>query len=105
LSPKNQEINEMSNATPKSDAIKGTLYDLLVRKLPLCVNEGGNLCVAELSERLGMSPEGVYRWLRSNEISKKGRAKLIALSAAMRAADLFPEDHEQLTENDLRPFL
>ncbi len=95
----------MSNATPKSDAIKGDLYDLLVSKLPKCVTDGGNLCVAELSECLSMSPEGVYRWLRSDEISKKGRAKLIELSKQMATEDFFPETITPLTEDDLRPFL
>lgn len=95
----------MSNATPKSDAIKGALYDLLVSKLPRCVSDGGNLCVADLAERLSMSPEGVYRWLRSDEISKKGRAKLIALSKQMATEDFFPESIQPLTEDELRAFL
>lgn len=95
----------MSNATPKSDAIKGDLYDLLAARLPNCVNESGNLCVADLAERLSMSPEGVYRWLRSNEISKKGRAKLIELSKKSIEADLFPKTIQPLTEDDLRRFL
>lgn len=95
----------MSNATPKSDAIKGALYDLLVAKLPRCVNESGNLCVADLAERLNMSPEGVYRWLRSDEISKKGRVKLVELSKQMATEDLFPKTLVPLTEDELRAFL
>lgn len=95
----------MSNAMPKSEAIKGRLYDLLVARLPACVNESGNLCVADLAERLNMSPEGVYRWLRSDEISKKGRAKLIELSKQLTDQDFFPHTLEPLTEDELRAFL
>lgn len=86
----------MTTATPKSDAIKGALYDLLLRKLPDCLSESGNLSVATLAEKLDMSHEGVYRWLRSDEISKRGRAKLIEISKGLP---------DPLTEDDLRPFL
>ena len=96
----------MTSATPKSDAIKGNLYDLLVAKLPVCLTEGGTLSVADLAERLKMSPEGVYRWLRADEISKRGLRKLTELGHTdENLAALTGGVDNALTDEDLRPFL
>lgn len=95
----------MTAATPKSDAIKGGLYDLLVEKIPLCVADNGTLSVADLADRLNMSPEGVYRWLRSDEISKRGRARLVELGNDDVNTDCLIGGVRPITEDDLRPFL
>lgn len=93
----------MTDAAPKSDAIKGALYDLLVEKLPMCVNESGTLSVADLAEALKMSPEGVYRWLRADEISKRGLRKLTELSHSDKNLQVL--DGAPLTDEELRTFL
>lgn len=95
----------MTDATPKSDAIRGDLYDLLVRKLPVCVTEGGTLSVADLASRLKMSPEGVYRWLRADEISKRGLRKLTELGHTDKNLEKVGGVDNALTDEDLRSFL
>lgn len=95
----------MTRASPKSDAIAGDLHELLSAKLPICCGAGGNLSVAALSERLNMSPEGVYRWLRADEISKRGRTLLIELGNTADNLKLLPEGAVAICEDDLRPFL
>lgn len=90
---------------PKSDAIAGDLYGLLCRKLPVCCPAGGTLQVALLAERLKMSPEGVYRWLRSDEISKRGRTRLLDLGTSAENTALLASDTYPLSEDDLRPFI
>ena len=100
----------MTDASPKSDAIKGGLYDLLAKKLPMCVSENGTLSVADLAEALKMSPEGVYRWLRADEISKRGLRKLTELShtdanLAAGAKLSTVVEFKPLTDEELRAFL
>lgn len=90
--------------TPKSDAIDGPLYRLLAERLPLCCNESGVLQVATLADKLKMSVEGVYRWLRADEISKRGRKRVVALAESEENESLLESDLDTLTEDDLRPF-
>lgn len=92
----------MSTTAPKSDAIAGDLYKLLADKLPVCCNGNRVLQIANLADRLQMSHEGVYRWLRSDEISKRGRKRLVEIGSAEDNLHLL--DIAPLTEDDLRPF-
>lgn len=94
----------MSTFAPKSDAIAGDLYKLLAAKLPCCCNENGVLQIASLADRLSMSHEGVYRWLRSDEISKRGRKRLVDIGNKVANTMHLPNGVHPLTENDLRPF-
>lgn len=89
----------MSKATPKSQAIDGPLYRLLSTKFPSMCDGEGRLQVVELAGALKMSSEGVYRWLRSDEISKRGLNRLVKVGKDNYNAD------NPLTEDDLRPFL
>lgn len=94
----------MSTA-PKSDAIDGALYQALSKAFPMFCYEGGSLQVSELAKRIEMSAEGVYRWLRSNEISKRGRKRLVELSKSLHECPLSLDSApEPLTEDDLRRF-
>jgi len=93
--------------SPKSDAIAGPLYELLRTKLPCCCGESGTLQVATLADRLAMSPEGVYRWLRANEVSKRGRKRLVDLGSVRENLTILEAGsptEDPLTEDDLRPF-
>jgi hypothetical protein len=94
---------QMGTTAPKSEAIAGDLYKLLATKLPVCCNEHGVLQIATLADRLNMSHEGVYRWLRSDEISKRGRKRVIEIFNAPDNLALVGSNLP-LTENDLRPF-
>lgn len=94
----------MSTSAPKSEAIAGELYHLLRAKLPICCNDNGILQVAELAARINMSAEGVYRWLRANEISKRGRKRVVELSERSLENVRLLGDIKPLTQEDLRPF-
>jgi len=83
--------------SPKSPAIDGDLYKMLAAKMPSFAKDGA-LVVADLADALGMSHEGVYRWLRNDDISKRGRTALVTLA---RSENVSPV----LTEDDLQPFL
>lgn len=60
-----------------TDKIRGPLYALLLRKLPVCRDTDGTLNIKRLHEGVGMSHEGVYKWLRANRISPGGVDKVI----------------------------
>lgn len=92
----------MTQNAPKSSAIAGPLYDLLTAKLPVCTSGQGTLQVAKLADRLRMSHEGVYKWLRAGDVSKRGRRLLVDLGSAADNLELLKGD--PLTEDDLRPF-
>ncbi len=94
----------MTKITPKSQAIDGGLYKLLCQRFPIYCDTEGRLQVSELAAKLSMSAEGVYRWLRSDEISKRGRKRLVELSESVQDSDL-SDGPDLLTEDDLRPFL
>lgn len=93
----------MTKLSPKSPAIAGDLYDLLTAKLPLCVGDG-TLKVAKLADELSMSHEGVYKWLRAGEVSKRGRKRLLELANRVENKSLLGPDQDVLTEDDLRAF-
>ena len=61
-------------------SIEGELYQLLRERLPLYRSRRGRLDVSKLANALGMSPEGVYLWLRHDEVSRSGRRRLLELS-------------------------
>ena len=48
-------------------SIEGELYQLLRERLPLYRSRRGRLDVSKLANALGMSPEGVYLWLRHDD--------------------------------------
>ena len=88
----------MSKPTPKSQAIDGKLYRLFCERFPTMCDSEGRLQVVDLAKELKMSLEGVYRWLRADEISKRGRNRLIKVSESLNGPN-------PLTEDDLRSFL
>lgn len=90
-------------SAPKSEALAGDLYELLKEKLPVCRSEGGALQVAKLASRLGMTNEGVYRWLRADDISKRGRKRVVEIGSMPDNLKLLG-DVEPMTEDDLLPF-
>lgn len=93
----------MPKIAPKSEAIAGDLYDLLTEKLPFCVSNGV-LKVAKLADELSMSHEGVYKWLRAGEVSKRGRKRLLELANRVENKSLLSPNQDVLTEDDLRAF-
>ena len=57
----------------------GPLYDVLRKTFPDYVDRG-RLDVPEFAEALGMSHEGVYKWLRANKLTPKNAKRLAEMS-------------------------
>ena len=66
-----------------TDQLAGPLYDALTYFLPAYVDnpfsKQPKLCVREIHLEIGMSYEGVYKWLRCGKLSKNGASRLIDL--------------------------
>jgi len=58
----------------------GPLYDLLKGRFPGHRTDTGRFDVPRFATDLGMSNEGIYKWLRANKISPEGAKKVVALS-------------------------
>lgn len=90
-------------ASAKSPAIEGELYFLLRQRLPICRAANGSLDVSSLAWRLQMTSEGIYRWLRANQVSRAGRRKLIAVSHDPDNVEAL-RGLQPLSPQDLYPF-
>jgi hypothetical protein len=74
----------------------GKLNDFLFENLPKKYQSPSfenTIHVALLADHLGMSREGVYKWLRADKISTRGAAAICKLSRG------------RLTRQDFLPFL
>lgn len=89
----------------RTAAIRGPLHALLTAKLPKFCGKDGDLRVHLLREAVAMSPEGVYKWLRSNTLTIAAVKKLVALSSDPANVLLLPGDVPPATTDDFNPFL
>lgn len=67
----------------------GPLYDLLMESFPGHRSRQGVLDVRRLAVDVGRSNEGVYKWLRENEITLDGARRLITLAAGRLTPEKF----------------
>lgn len=88
-----------------TDNIRGPLYELLLRKLPVCREGDGTLNIKRLHEGVGMSHEGVYKWLRANRISPGGVEKVIELGKRDDNVALLPRREKAPERSDFVAFL
>lgn len=65
-----------------SAAIRGPLYDTLTVTLPAFVGPDGSLDVNKLRQAVGMSKEGVYKWLRSNKLTPEAAKKVVGVAGS-----------------------
>jgi hypothetical protein len=79
--------------TRKNKKAWGKLYELLHRALPDHSNTHGQLNVCAVATTLGLSTEGVYKWLRVDRITPDGA------KAVVRVAE------GRVSESDFLPFL
>ncbi|MBB5986006.1 hypothetical protein [Sphingobium lignivorans] len=61
-----------SNRYSSGQWIGTPLHDFLVGVFPAYADEMGGLLIVKLAEDMGMSREGVYKWMRSGRLSKAG---------------------------------
>ncbi len=80
-------------ATPRKDkrSVKmGKLHLLLTEAFPDRMNESGNfVSVSWLSERLGMSNEGFYKYLREDELPAKRVRQIIKIKGCTKQFEDF----------------
>jgi hypothetical protein len=67
----------------------GELYDLLKRAFPGCV-KNDRLSVEALTERIEVSKEGIYKWVRADRISVAQAHRLVKLSRHVTINDFVP---------------
>jgi hypothetical protein len=85
--PENRRIYD-----DRSEAFLGWhLYKLLVVRIIDCNTPRGAFSVAAFAKKIGYSPEGLYKYLRSDSLSVPGaRAILKACADTIEYADLVP---------------
>jgi hypothetical protein len=67
------------------------LYKLLDASFPDFRTVQGLFCVKTFAHAIGMTAEGVYKWVRSDRISPEGARKVITLSSGrIQQEQMFP---------------
>jgi hypothetical protein len=79
-------MSQASATTCAPDFRTGTLYRTLVRFFPAFVDrpfaDDARLNVSALAEAIGVSSEGIYKWLRADRVTPKNAKTLIAAASA-----------------------
>lgn len=69
------------------------LYNLLASRISNCRTGRGLFDVAGYAKRMEMTPEGLYKYLRSDRLTVDGARRIIAASGG------------KITEQDMLPFV
>ncbi|WOE76363.1 hypothetical protein [Alterisphingorhabdus coralli] len=90
----------------RSPNVQGPLLNLLTEKFPIAHNDRGALNIVKLAELAGYSYENIYRWLRKNKLSTKGRDTLLKVAATKDNLDLLEAGGTNpLTKSELNLFI
>jgi hypothetical protein len=80
----------------------GDLYKLLVARITDCNTPRGAFSVAVFAKKMGYSPEGLYKYLRSDTLSIPGAIALLkAAEGSITYGELTPFLMKQLTPGSI----
>lgn len=90
----------------KKRKVQGPLHNVLTRALPDMVDAENGMCnLHTLAKALGLSPQGVYKWMkpnRPNRLPKSQIEKIVKLSEKQTTAGI---EFVPATANDFWEFL